>query len=151
MNEKHYDGMLVFNTPVMIDDTQDNSETFSIIGFLYSTSEHSPQFTIQQEVFACYLMAFEKMLADGGKAIDEFTWQTWDGKIYDVGSTDIRLKIYQYMKPQLQYKLYEFPQELKYTDEEVDGGFILKSSLLDRYGVSFIETVNNIIHHNRVN
>ena len=149
MKETNYDGMLLFDVPVIIDNDPDNSEPLTVFGFLYPTSEHGPKFTIRQEVYACYLMALEKLGVDGGRPIDNYTWQTGDGRIYDISSNDISMKIYKYMKPQLKYKLYEFSQDLKYSEDEVCDGLILKPSLHKRYGVSFIEAVNNI-QHNRV-
>ena len=143
---KHYDGIFLFNVPVTINPAE-NKPPVTVLGFLYSTAEHNETFSIRLESFACYLLAMKKLVAEGGKVIDKDTWITGKGEIINLDTPSAQWMIYRRMKPELVYRLYEFSQELEYTDDEVDSGLILKPSLLDRYGVSFIENID--IHKKR--
>ena len=143
---KHYDGIFLFNAFVTINPAE-NKPPVTVLGFLYSTAEHNETFSIRLECFACYLLAMEKLVAEGGKVIDKDTWITGKGEIINLDTPSAQWMIYRRMKPELVYRLYEFSQELEYTDDEVDSGLILKPSLLDRYGVSFIENID--IHKKR--
>ena len=135
--------MFIFNVPVLVEPAVgQTSPLLPIIGFLYSSSEHSPMFSIIQELYACYLLGMEKLISDGGRTIDDNTWRTGTGMVYNIWNPRMLFKIYNHMRTSLQYKLYEFSETLKYTDEEVKDGLILKSSLLDRYGVSFIQSID---------
>lgn len=145
MEKKIFDGMFVFNVPVMIDTTPDhNTPPVPVLGFLYNTSEHDrPMFSTRIEMFGCYLLGVERLVSEGGKVIDIDTWMTGDGKVHnDINQTKKQLELYQRMKDSLRYKLYEFSGPLEWYDDEVVDGLILKQSLLDRCGVSFIENID---------
>lgn len=142
---KHYDGIFLFNAPVTIN-PDETKPPVTVPGFLYSTTEHNETFSIRLESFACYLLAMEKLVAEGGKVIDKDTWVTGRGEVINLDTPSAQWMIYRRMKPELTYRLYEFSQELEYSNDEVDSGLILKPSLLDRYGVSFIESID--IHKN---
>ena len=142
MEKKIYDGMFVFNVPVMIDTTPDhNTPPVPVLGFLYNTSRYERSvLSTNLEMFGCYLSGVERLVSEGGKVIDIDTWMTGDGKVLK-GVTIIKkhLEFYQRMKESLRYRLYEFSEPLEWYDGEVVDGLILKQSLLDRCGVSFIE------------
>lgn len=143
MKKKHdeYDGIMLFNVPILIN-TGQGRPPFPVIGVLYNTAEHSITFSLKIELYACFLLGIEALQADGGHIIDEHTWLTGTGEKINVSSNKVRWQIYQTLKDQLQYKLYEFSNPLVYTDEEVNNGLVISPSLLDRYGVSFIEALN---------
>lgn len=148
---KQYDGMMVYPEPIVIVDKPDDKQHLSIYGLLYSTTEreNNPVWILRLELYSCYLKGLERLCSEGGKLIDRYTWMTSDGKVHpNIDSTKIQMEIYSKMRPELQYKLYEFSHPLQYTDDEVQGGVILNPSIFDRCGVSFIESVN--IQNNKI-
>lgn len=142
--KKQYDGIMVFNVPVMVVDESVNKEPFTVLGLLYSTSERetTPLWLLYLEMYYGYLLGVERLYSEGGRVIDKETWMTRDGKVHNIGTPTILTEIYLKLRSKLQYKLFEFSQPVQYEESEVDGHCILTPSILDRCGVSFIESLN---------
>lgn len=144
MEKKQYDGMMVFNVPIMVVDEGVSKEPITVLGLLYSTSERKtdPVWLLSLETYSSYLLGVERLYSEGGRVIDKETWMTRDGKVHNVGTSQVLIEIYLKLRGELQYKLYEFSQPIQYEESEVKDLLILTPSILDRCGVSFIESLN---------
>ena len=144
MEKKQYDGMIVFNVPIMVARNPEDKEPVSVLGLLYSTSEREtdPQWLLHLEMYSCYLLGVERLLSEGGRVVDGYTWMTGDGELHYIGTLEIQTEIYLKLREKLRYKRFEFSQPIPYEEGEVNGHCILTPSILDRCGVSFIESLN---------
>lgn len=112
MSKKKFDSMMVFDEPILI---EEDGVSFPVYGLLYSQEKSDKidktedDYKRRLKAYACYLLAVEKLQADGGKVLDKDTWMTKDGEIIDVSSTIVKGRIYRQLKDELKCKLLYSP------------------------------------------
>ena len=131
-NEEHYDAIVSFDEPIMIQD--DNGELHTIYGILYNQKRrhHDDLFLWEVNRYITYLMGCSRAVKNGGSIAPEL-WIAKSGEmiILDNAAKDY---IYTIMKDEMiGYRLLEFDKPLDILPDEVEDEWVIAPSILDQF------------------
>ena len=131
---KSFDSFIIFQRPLELGNGEDK---ISVYGLLYDRYEvktkRNDLFIYNLQSFIAYLCACEFAWKNRSCQIVPGRFITSTGKVIRVNKA-VKNAIYKIMKDRMvEYRIVECEGNILYKDEEVEEGFIIKSSLLSRY------------------
>lgn len=132
---KSFDSFIIFQRPLELGNGEDK---ISVYGLLYDRYEvktkRNDLFIYNLQSFIAYLCACEFAWKNRNCQIFPDKIITDTGKIIRTKNRAVRNAIYKIMNDRIvEYRIVECEGNILYKDDEVEEGFIIKSSLLTRY------------------
>lgn len=117
-------GIAVFRRPLYI-----NKRT--IYGIIYNKEKEGKEKKLH--LYMSYLLGMEQFLHNGGQTDDsKRIWRVPDGYTAEC-STGLQSLIYSLLKNFTKFGIIEFEEPVEYTPEEIEDGFIVSKSFMERY------------------
>ena len=151
-NEKNYDGIIIFDTPVKIKDEE--NKLINIYGVLFNKDRKHNDALWQWEItrYYCYLMACERVQEHNGKLAPEMFILN-NGKSIPL-TTECKNLIYRLLKDQLLgYRIKEFIEPFADIKEgETDSDLVISESFVERYGYEILsfDTIMNEMKNEKI-